>query len=143
MTIPKYNTVSVANELTLIPLQDLVTFYRDTHIVHYSSFHPAHPQNIIPGSLKISDSLKNGIYLKKIVFECKDVSPITLSNLDFWTSNDFIAVYTDERGLKRMCGSPEYPLNLNYKLDGEVISITIEGNDTEANAFIDNNLNIL
>lgn len=90
----------------------------------------------VPGSIKFSHTSENGVLTKKITFERSDVSHITAAILDGYKVSRLVATYVDESGKRRVAGSPDFPLSLDYGTDGGVFSVTLQGEDTAPDAFL-------
>jgi len=90
----------------------------------------------VPGSVKVSTSEDNGVTKKKITFDRKGVSSIETDRLNGYKSTRVIATYIDENGNRRVAGSPNYPLTLNYSITGGAYSCVLEGEDTTPDAFL-------
>lgn len=90
----------------------------------------------VPGSVKMSQTSENGITKKKITFERSDVTDSTSDTLQGYKVSRLIATYIDESGKRRVCGSPDWPLSLDYSTSGGVFSVTLQGEDTMPDAFL-------
>ena len=90
----------------------------------------------VPGSVKVSTSSDNGIIKKKITFERSDVSDKTADILEGYKETRLIATYVDESGRRRVAGSPDWPLSLDYTTADGVFSVTLQGEDTAPDAFL-------
>ncbi len=76
------------------------------------------------------------VYKKKITFERSDVSDITADALGGYKVSRLIATYVDESGKRRVAGSPDWPLSLDYSIGDGVFSVTLQGEDTAPDAFL-------
>lgn len=133
--MPRY-TVSSCHSLKIIPISKLSRFARIKSRVVMLILGEAEDALAVPGSVKVSQSTENGIVKKKITFERSDVSNITADALEGYKVSRLIATYIDESGRQRVCGSPDWPLSLDYSTSGGVFSVTLQGEDTEIDAFI-------
>ena len=96
------------------------------------------PENAdaVPGTIKVSTTADNSIYKKKITYEMAEVTSDKAQNLEKLKKIRLIATYIDESGNDRVCGSPDYPLSLDYLDEGGVYTITLSGEDTCIDAFL-------
>lgn len=90
----------------------------------------------VPGTVKVSTTTDNGIIKKKITFERSDVSYITADTLEGLKVSRLIATYVDESGRRRVAGSPDWPLSLDYTIGDGVFTVTLQGEDTVPDAFL-------
>ncbi len=90
----------------------------------------------VPGSIKVSSSSDGGILKKKITFERSDVSDKTADLLEGYKVSRLVATYVDESGKRRVAGSPDWPLTLDYNTGDGVFSVTLQGEDTAPDAFL-------
>lgn len=90
----------------------------------------------VPGSVKVSTTSDNGIIKKKITFERSDVSGSSADALEGYKVSRLIATYVDESGKRRVAGSPDWPLSLDYSIGDGVFSVTLQGEDTAPDAFL-------
>jgi hypothetical protein len=89
----------------------------------------------IPGTLTVSSNEDDGVIDKKITMSLPDVTEEFVDSLESYGGSLLVAVYSDERGRQRVCGSPDWPLTLSYSTDGGICAITLEGRDTRPDAF--------
>lgn len=92
--------------------------------------------NEIPGTLLVQHSYENGVYTKNITFEYSGVNPETLDMFEALRHLKFIALYTDETGRERVCGSKTYPLSLEYTTSEGAFSVVLRGEDTRQDTFL-------
>ena len=91
----------------------------------------------VPGSVKVSASAEDDIIKKQIVFERSDVSSMSAEQLDRYKALRLIATYVDESGNPRVAGSPDCPLSLDYSDADGVFTVTLKGEDSFPDAFIE------
>lgn len=81
--------------------------------------------DITPGSLKVSDTESDGIYKKKITFR----TPLTDKSREIVLAalqeNRLVAMYSDERGVDRLVGSPKWPATLTWVSNGGSAEVTV------------------
>lgn len=130
------STVSTCHSLKIIPLFRLTRFARIKSRVVMAVLGGADDAGEVPGSVKLSHSTDNGLVKKKITFERSDVSDVTADILDGYKVSRLIATYVDESGKRRVTGSPDYPLSLDYSTEGGVFSVILQGDDTVPDAFL-------
>lgn len=90
----------------------------------------------VPGSIEVNPSANDGIFTKNITYLRADVSPEVSENLEAMRNSRLIAIYVDETGSLRVCGSPDYPLTLDYFNKGGVFHVILSGKDTVGDAFL-------
>lgn len=130
------STVSTCHSLKIIPLSRLTRFARIKSRVVMAVLGGADDAGVVPGSVKLSHSTDNGLVKKKITFERSDVSDVTADILDGYKVSRLIATYVDESGKRRVTGSPDYPLSLDYSTEGGVFFVILQGDDTAPDAFL-------
>lgn len=129
-------TVSTCHSLKIIPISRLTRFARIKSRVVMMTLGEADDAEAVPGSIKLSNSSESGVVKKKITFERSNVSDITADLLDGYKVSRLLATYVDESGKKRVVGSPDFPLSLDYGTDGGVFTVTLQGEDTAPDAFL-------
>lgn len=128
--------VSSCHDLKLIPVGQVVRFARFGEKVSMVVVGNPYPALEIPGSVKVSAEAADGAINKKITYECADVSAETACRLEMYKRMRLIAVYTDERGNRRVAGSPSCPLALDYNTDAGSLACSLTGSDTRHDAFL-------
>lgn len=130
------SVVSVCHGLRLVPLSRIIRFVRIQSRVHLVLL--GGPVDIleIPGSVTVSATSDNGMVKKKITFERSDVSDITADLLEGFRFSRFIATYVDESGKRRVAGSPDWPLSLDFTIEGGAFAVTIKGEDIHTDGFL-------
>lgn len=129
-------TVSTCHSLKLIPLARLSRFARVQSKVVVMMLGDAVESEAVPGTVKISSANENGKITKKITFERSDVSESTANILERLKVSRLVAVYVDESGKRRVCGSPDWPLSLEYTTEGGVFTVTLRGEDIRPDGFL-------
>lgn len=130
------NTVTGCHSLEILPLTNLWRFARiGSRAVIRTTVDPVTVKEI-PGSVKVSTSTENGIIKKKITFLRAGVSADETDRLNAFKSSRIIATYIDEKGNRRVAGSPNYPLTLNFTIEDGAYSCVLEGEDTVPDAFL-------
>lgn len=121
-------TVSAISSLLLTPASGLG--YASTATLALLCAPEMMESGAIPGSIIHSDSVESGIYTHKITYKRRSGRDegCELSRLRYI---HLVAVYTDPRGDRRVCGSPEYPLTLEYTESGGLYSVTLQGKSPE------------
>lgn len=130
------NTVTGCHTLEIIPLTSLSRFARIGSRAVILTLGEPDKANEVPGSVKVSTSTDNGVIKKKISFDRRGVNATETDRLNGYKSTRVIATYIDENGNRRVAGSPNYPLTLNYTIDGGAYSCVLEGEDTNPDAFL-------
>ena len=135
------NAISKCSCLSLIPVGQIMRFVRIGAHVYISSLTP--PSDLcfgeknIPGSVNVAHSSDNGTIKKKITFGRSDLSSGTLTALISLRALPIVATYRDEGGNLRVCGSPSYPLSIDFQDSGGVIAVSLEGSDTCQDGFVE------
>lgn len=129
-------TVSVCHGLKLIPMDQISMFARIRSKVVMRLLYDAIDADAIPGTVKTSTETENGIIKKKISYYRPDVSEKTLSRLEEFKALRLVAIYIDELGNKRVCGSPDCPLSLDYIVEGGAFGVTLSGEDLYHDGFL-------
>lgn len=130
------SVISECHCLQLVPLSRIIRFARIRSRVHMMLIGEPVGMKEVPGTLKVTPSGDSGRIKKKITFERPDVSDITADLLEGFRFSRFIAIYVDESGMKRVAGSPDWPLSLEYISGDGVFSVTIQGEDVLADGFL-------
>lgn len=129
-------TVTGCHTLEIIPLTSLSRFARIGSRAVILTLGEPDKAKEIPGSVKVSTSTDNGVIKKKITFNRRGVTAIETDRLNGYKSTRVIATYIDENGNRRVAGSPNYPLSLNFTIDGGAYSCVLESEDTDQDAFL-------
>ena len=90
----------------------------------------------VPGSIRMSASNDKGKIKNKITFERSDVSESVADMMERYKVTRLVATYVDESGKRRVCGSPDWPLTLDYTIEGGVFAVTLQGEDTMPDGFL-------
>lgn len=130
------SVVSECHCLQIVPLSRIISFARIQSRVHMMLMGEPVDMKEVPGTLKVTPSGDKGGIKKKITFERSDVSDITADVLEGFRFSRFIAIYVDESGMKRVAGSPDWPLSLEYTSADGVFSVSIQGEDVHADGFL-------
>lgn len=128
--------VSSIHGLRLTPIDRLIRFARVDSQVYLSVFGDTDSAGAVPGSIRISSTLEEGTIKEKISYYRSDVCPQAVNFLQRYKGTRFIATYIDESGSKRVAGSPDWPLSLDYTTGEGVITVTISGESTVSDAFL-------
>lgn len=90
----------------------------------------------VPGSIKVSATSDKSKIKKKITYERSDVSESVADMLELYKYVRLVATYVDESGRRRVCGSPDWPLALDYAIEGGVFTVTLQGEDLKPDGFL-------
>lgn len=129
-------TVSACHSLKIIPLSIVTRFARISSRVYMMLLGDAIDAVAVPGSIKIAHTSENGKIKKKITYERSGVSETVADCLEISRATRLVAVYVDEIGRRRVCGSPNWPLSLNYTIEGGVFTVTLQGEDVMPDGFL-------
>ena len=132
------STISSPHGIKLIPVSSIFRFGQCGYRVYLLDFgSPLPAVREIPGTLKVGSSALEGSVQKTISFELADVSAPVAALLAACRGTFLVALYTDERGNRRVAGSPDYPLTLDYTDAGGSFTVTLTGIDTDPDAFLE------
>lgn len=127
--------VSECSGLRLVPLSSLVRFANYHGAVKMVKSQLPVWVNEVPGSLKVSETLENGTYRKKISFRLvADIS--TLRLLERLATEWLIGLYVDGNGRERVCGTVSLPLKLEYTSDVSGYNVQLTGEDTASDGYL-------
>ena len=129
-------TITVAHGLRLLPLREVLAFasaFGRAWMVH--SGH-AIDSGAVPGSVTVSAAMDGRVYVKRINFQRKRTDRAGEYAYSMLTREPLLAVYIDEQGAQRVCGTAEYPLHLSMSPGGAVYDCVLEGRDTEDDRYI-------
>lgn len=90
----------------------------------------------VPGTVTVSSTCENGIYSTEIGFRVSPAGPEEVSRLESLRHSRLLAFYTDETGARRVCGSPDWPLHLDYRTEGGTCACTLTGSDTAPDCWL-------
>ncbi len=130
------STVSACHSLKIIPISLLSRFARIRSKVVILMLGEPIDIKAVPGTIQISTADDEGKIKKKITFERSDVSDTTADLLEEYKVLRLVATYMDESGKMRVAGSPDWPLSLDYTIEGGVFSISLQGEDIHPDGFL-------
>lgn len=90
----------------------------------------------IPGTVTVATEAENGVIQKKITFSRSGISENTANQLQRYRISRLVALYVDEAGNRRVCGSPTYPLSLDYMTEDGAYTVTLQGEDLFLDGFL-------
>ena len=128
--------VSVCHSLKIIPVSKLTHFARFRSLVVMKQEGAPDDAIAVPGSIMVSASMEEGILSKKIVFERAKLSKSSQDKLEAYKRSRLVAIYVDEVGDVRVCGSPSYPLTLEYTSSDGVYNVTLQGKDSRPDGYL-------
>lgn len=128
---------TVCHDLKILPTRRLINFGEWAGGVIMEFFQdgliiPA----TVPGSVFITTEVEEGIYTKSITFEIRDVTAETSEMLHSLKSQKILATYKDESRNSRVCGSPDYPLSLDFYDEGGVFIVNLTGKSNRHDGFL-------
>ena len=130
------STVSVCHSLKLVPLSSMTRFARFASCVIMELLGEVVDAEAVPGTIKVTTTTESGKIKKKIPFERSDVSETTANLLGLLKALRLVAIYTDESGKRRVAGSPDWPLSMEYVAEGGVFTVTLQGEDVNPDGFL-------
>ena len=129
--------MTVAGCLAFMPVSRILSFGRfRSKCVYLRSLWEPDRLNELPGGVKITVTQSNGVYSKKITFQTSDLTPEMIDLLSSYRGERFVMTYSDERSRQRVCGSPEYPLALEFTENGGCLNVVITGNSPYPDLFL-------
>ncbi len=131
------NAVTICHSLELVPTNSVRYFGRIGAVVRMALNigRNSTPSGAIPGTITVSQSAKSGLISKTINYETGGRSAATENVLRGLSLLPLVAVYVDETGNRKICGSPSYPLRLEYARSEGGYSVTLTGKDNEPDGF--------
>lgn len=91
----------------------------------------------IPGTIQVTETLgDDGVRKKKITWTVAAMTQPGQAKLRALASIYLVAAYVDQRGSRRLCGSPDYPLKLTFTAAEGVYLVTLEGMNTGIDTFL-------
>lgn len=129
-------TVSVCHSLKIIPVNRLTRYARIATRVAMVILGEPIDAETVPGTVKITTTTENGVIKKKISFERPGVSRSAAEALERLRASRLVATYVDESGNRRVSGSPDWPLSLDYTTEGGVFVVTLQGEDMRPDGFL-------
>lgn len=122
----KAAVITQATGLKIWPTYSIVAYMVHSSKVHVAFNRPPIAPDITPGSLKVSDAYSDGRYRKTAVFRIPEVSGAVLNRFLALLKTYIMVVYTDERGVERAMGSPQWPACLSFERSGGSLTVTVE-----------------
>lgn len=129
-------TVSVCHSLKIIPVNRLTRYARIATRVAMVILGEPIDAETVPGTVKITTTTENGVTKKKISFEQPGVSRSAAEALERLRASRLVATYVDESGNRRVSGSPDWPLSLDFTTEGGVFIVTLQGEDMRPDGFL-------
>lgn len=121
------HVITEESGLRIWPTHSIVAFLQQGDTVHAAFGRPPFIPDISPASLKVSDVHNDGRYRKTIAFRVPEYSLQVANQIISLLKTYIVAVYTDERGVDRVMGSPKWPAYLSVERTGGSLNVTIEG----------------
>lgn len=128
--------MSVCHSLRFFPHENIRRFSSYLSEVIMITVGHEYESMAVPGSLKVSDAADDGTHTKKITFSVAPCNEKIMQNLQLLSAMRLVAVYVDENGRERVCGSPSLPLKLSYTYEGGGCAVTLEGHDVAPNPYL-------
>lgn len=125
--------LSTIHSLELIPIVEVTAFIQLRESARIDFNGTPIPSEAIPGTITAQSTDTENGRSKTISFSRSEASS---KNLDLLQYGLFVAVYTDEAGNRRVCGSPSYPLRLSYTCTGGIFSCVLTGLTTSEDPFL-------
>lgn len=112
--------------LRIWPTHAMVAYYIHGPAVHVAFDCSPFVPDFSPASLKVSDVFDDGRYRKTIKFRIPEASREVTNRMLSLLMTYIVVVYTDERGVDRVMGSPQWPAYLSFERSGGSINVTVE-----------------
>ncbi len=128
--------LTVPCELALLPLSSICWFAESYRTADISLAGDVMEIPIVPGSLTFRDESSSEGYKKTVAANVADTGVHMMQRLRVMSLTDCVAVFRDGRGIARVCGSPEHPLNLTCEICNGYISLSLTGVDTHPNLIL-------
>lgn len=130
-------TVTVCHCLKIIPAGHIIRYVKiGARII--MTFYKSDIQNpdVVPGTVLMTTETENGIYSRSIEFEITEVNADTSEILSLLKTQRLVASYKDESGNDRVCGSPDFPLSLDYHDEDGVFKVSLTGKSNTPDGFL-------
>ena len=129
-------TVTVCHCLKIIPTNRLIRFAEigpKTIMAFYN--HAVLNPDVVPGTVHMTTETEDGVYSRSIDFEITEVNAETSEVLSLLKTQRLVATYKDESGNDRVCGSPSFPLSLDYHDEDGVFKVSLTGKSNTPDGF--------
>lgn len=131
-----HTTVSECHSLRIYRLGQVDLFARMDDRVALETQGESLDIGLVLGSVTAVSETKNGLIGKKISFETVSANYNLLRDLEMLKASKLVAVYTDGYGNERVCGSPDYPLSLQFDAGRHGYDVVLAGTDTSQDGFL-------
>lgn len=125
----------MSHGLKIIPISAMLNYVEWDTFAYMMLKSEPHEIRAVPGTVQVADNIEEGVFVKKITFNVGKVTPELSQLLDIYRKEKVAALYVDDNGNLRVCGSPSYPLSFSYEISGGVYKCTLEGKGTAINPF--------
>lgn len=124
-----HNYTTVPHCLRLVDVERVVVFseLHQEAVLRVAPGAEVEMTAMVPGTLKLSDQMKDDVAEKRHTFEIRNEGAHTLRQLELLAKSRLMALYEDEKGVQRVSGAPLYPLALTYQQKGGTLQCTITG----------------
>ena len=129
-------TITGVHSLKLVPLTTLSRFARIKSTAHIVMLGDGMDAGAIPGSITATTGTDEDRVTKRITYKCAELTAEMGDWLATMKARRLIALYVDERGNDRVCGSPDWPLTLDYTPGDGVYEVTLTGADTAPDLYL-------
>lgn len=123
------------SQLRMIPVGGITRFARVGASVYLTALSRGYDSMATPGTIFVEQSSEGGIINKKITYRRADMSLEVEQTLRALKFLRVVAMYVDESGNIRICGSPSYPLTLDYNSTAGGYEVTLTGTDSEPDGY--------
>lgn len=130
-------TVTVCHCLKIIPTLNIIRFAQIGSRA-FMTFYESKIQDpeVVPGTVSMTTEIEDGFYSRSIDFEITEVNADTSETLSLLKTQRLVATYKDESGNDRVCGSPSFPLSLDYHDEDGVFKVTLTGKSKAPDGFL-------
>ena len=118
--------ITQVSALRIWPTYSVVAYLARESKVYVAFDRAAYSPSITPGSLKVTDNYDKGKYRKRAVFSVPETSESVTNSFMMLVRTYVLIVYTDERGVDRVMGSPLWRASLSFERSGGSLQVTVE-----------------
>lgn len=128
--------VSVVHSLELVPIDRLHSFGEIKAGAIVRLRRPADSSCAIPGSIQIAAETQGDTVKTTITYRRRSLDRTTADLLEQYRATHLVALYIDETGARRVCGSPACPLSFSYTSGDGVFSCRLSGEMPAPSPFL-------
>ena len=130
------NTLSSINSLELVPVEFVSSFTSMGAQVELETVGTPINADAIPGTITAQSSENGSVKNKQITYKRRPLCVETGTELTQLLPVLLIAIYVDEFGNRRVCGSPACPLRLSFTISSGVYNCTLTGQSRDEDPIL-------